>query len=281
MANTWTRGIPVTSAVALLLWPAALPAQVANYNGVWLLSPPLPYTPLFFAADRMRIVAQPPGILCAFGLQVGTTTVWSGRPLTGSLSTPKMALLSLQTPPSQCTWFYVATLTFVGPDQVAGVLQSTDFYSCFFSGTVTQPFTARRAPLGMYESFAEGCVSPNGPPTLSASSPPSLSAGLTVTLAGIPAGLAFLATGASNTSLGALMLPLALTAQGMPGCDLHVSLDGTSILTGGPTVQVSWTFPSAPSLLGATFYQQALVLAPGANALGARMSNATVGVIGP
>ena len=63
--------------------------------------------------------------------------------------------------------------------------------------------------------------------------------------------------------------------------DLQVDIEFAELLMGGSTVQTSWAFPNAPGLLGSRFYQQAWALAPFANALGAKMSNAMVGVIGP
>lgn len=267
-------------AATLLLAVVALPAQVPNYNGIWQITPPLGNNPLlFFASDRMRIVAQPPAIACEFGAQFGTI-LWGGQPLQGSLSSPTLATLSMQTPASQCVWSYASSLTFVGPDLISGTLQATDHYNCFYWGTVTQTFTAQRAPIGMYQSFADGCHMSLGPPLLAAALPPSLGAGFSVTLSGVPANLAFLATGFSNTSFAALSLPLDLGPNGMPACALQVSLEIVEMLTGGPTVQATWTFPNTPGLLGSTFFQQAWVLAPGVNVLGAKMSNAMVGVVG-
>lgn len=263
--------------LAVVFAAAVLPAQVPNYNGVWQLTPSLVRSPTFFApATHMRIVAQPPGITCFFGSQFG----WS-LPLAGQLTTATSATASLQTGPSQCVWSFVVTLSFVAPNQIAGTLVSTDLYSCFFSGTVTESFTASRVSEAMYEPFADSCPGSPAPPVLGASSPPTLSGGFTVTVGQVPAGAAFLATGVSNTASGAASLPLDLGPAGMTGCSLHVSPDLVVMLTGGPVVQATWVLPSSSALLGATFYQQAWVPGPYANPLGATMSNAMVGVIGP
>ena len=271
---------PGMSCLLLLALAASLPAQVPDYNGVWSTSPPLQRNPLLlFPANHMRIVAQPPSISCSFGFDTGTAIAWSGAPLEGQLTGPTSATLSLQTQPSQCVWIYALNITFTAADRITGTLLATDLYSCFYQGTVTQPFTAQRTVLPMYERFADGCP---GSTTLAitAAAPPSLAAGFGVTIASLPVGVAFLATGFSNTTAGTTALPFDLTQLGMPGCRLNVALDHVEAVAGGTAATVSWTLPNAPSLLGTTFYQQAFVPDPGLNTLGARMSEAMVGVVG-
>jgi hypothetical protein len=67
----------------------------------------------------------------------------------------------------------------------------------------------------------------------------------------------------------------------MPWCGLYVAPDSVNMVSGAVSVQVSYSILGSPILVGTIFYQQALVPSPGANALGAVMSNACVGVIGP
>ena len=87
--------------------------------------------------------------------------------------------------------------------------------------------------------------------------------------------------GFSRTSWGGVPLPVPLDFAGMPGCALHVS--GEALL-GVPGSGAALTLPLAiandASLLGARFHNQALVLDPGANALGATLSNAGEARIG-
>jgi hypothetical protein len=67
----------------------------------------------------------------------------------------------------------------------------------------------------------------------------------------------------------------------MPGCILWVSADSAMLVAGAASLQVSYAIANNASLVGVMFYQQAWVPAAGANALGAVMSNACIGVIGP
>ena len=55
----------------------------------------------------------------------------------------------------------------------------------------------------------------------------------------------------------------------------------SDLVTGtGNVAGWSWTIPASPVYFGLTFYQQALVLDPGVNALGATVSNSCAGWIG-
>lgn len=117
---------------------------------------------------------------------------------------------------------------------------------------------------------------PNGGPTTGTSLSLRLSA-LAPTSTG-----AVLLLGASRTRLGALPLPIELSALGMHGCLLQVSGDATLAMP-APVQGVSTTalaVPMNPGLVGATFFVQGLVFEPGANVAGIIVSAALAMAVG-
>lgn len=81
-----------------------------------------------------------------------------------------------------------------------------------------------------------------------------------------PASVAF---GFSYTSLGGTPLPLSLQFLGMPNCSLRTS--GEILLPAigtGTTSAVAFPIPVQPALVGAEFFLQGFVFAPGANPAG-------------
>ena len=91
----------------------------------------------------------------------------------------------------------------------------------------------------------------------------------------LPANLAFMVFGFSSSS------PTSLASFGMPGCDRHVTVDGAVVLLGqDQQAKYRLPIPDSPALVGVRFYNQAVVVDPSANALGAVMSDAAEGVIG-
>jgi hypothetical protein len=76
-------------------------------------------------------------------------------------------------------------------------------------------------------------------------------------------------------------LPVDLTPFGAPGCAARVSVDLAFPLSNNAGA-ATWSFPipAWSSLVGSHFYQQALVLDPGANLLQLTTSNAGDGTIG-
>ncbi len=80
---------------------------------------------------------------------------------------------------------------------------------------------------------------------------------------------------------GGLLLPVDLSILGMPGCTLYTGIQRQYglLFSGG---RAPWTIdlPWDVSFLGYTFYQQGVVVDPGANALGLTTSNALQCVIG-
>lgn len=141
-------------------------------------------------------------------------------------------------------------------------------------------------PTASYESFGNGCAGSTGSvPAIDAEpfSRPWLGDRFTVRASRLPAGWvgAFLFTGFSRTSWGGNALPFDLTPFGMPSCRLLVEIFVSFPMTRtGSDATWAITIPTATSLVGQEFYNQALVLVPGANAAGALVSFARRGLIG-
>lgn len=78
-------------------------------------------------------------------------------------------------------------------------------------------------------------------------------------------------------------LPLDLTALGMPGCELLLApLQTVSLGFGSPAGTARWTtgIPNRVALLGVEYFQQAVGMAPAANAAGVIWSNGGHGIVG-
>jgi hypothetical protein len=110
---------------------------------------------------------------------------------------------------------------------------------------------------------------------------PRLGRTLEVALLDLPAKSAFVVFGWSNTAIGSVPLPIDLGSLGMPGCRAQVSPDVVLLVVGTAGEGVlSIPVPGQPALLGAAFYNQALIPDPGANPFGAVVSDAAMGRIG-
>lgn len=89
--------------------------------------------------------------------------------------------------------------------------------------------------------------------------------------------------GLNAATSGGLPLPIDLSPLGMPGCWQHLDpLPGGSVLCANQSGTASWniSLPYGTVWIGLDFYVQGLVLDPGANAIGATVSNSCHGVIG-
>ena len=128
-----------------------------------------------------------------------------------------------------------------------------------------------------YVSFAPGCAGSRPATRLIPRDTPRIAKTLEVTLFDLPHDIAFLVFGWQR-----LPGPVDLGFLGMPGCNLHVSLDAIVPLV-GQGQQAKWLLdiPNHPMWVGTRFYNQALVpdLAAG-NAFGAVVSDAAEAVIG-
>ncbi len=132
-----------------------------------------------------------------------------------------------------------------------------------------------------YTTFGTGCAGSRGAPTLTAQagSTPRVGQTFQANVGNLPfTSPVFLFVGISNTTYGPTPLPFDLGGLGAPGCSVLSSGEDLRLLTnvlGSALWQ--WTIPNAP---GVSFYNQAFVFDPAANALGITVSNAGHGTIG-
>jgi hypothetical protein len=98
----------------------------------------------------------------------------------------------------------------------------------------------------------------------------------------VPSSAALLFLGWSSTSWNGAGLPLSLGGIGAPGCNLLVSADDARPLTtnGAGAGSYQYVLPNVIYALGLSFYNQAFVFDPTANALGFVATNGGVGVFG-
>ena len=137
-----------------------------------------------------------------------------------------------------------------------------------------------------WTAYGSGCAGSAGVPTLAPATGqlPRIGLPFTVHVAGVPPGplrQTFGLLGASRTTWSGVPLPFDLGLIGMPGCMLHVAGELASSLTAVSGV-ASWAVPLPydVALIGAKAYQQALIVDPGTNLLGAIVSNAGEMVLG-
>ncbi len=144
------------------------------------------------------------------------------------------------------------TLIRFGGDQVEGPF--------LVSSDETWEYTV----LARYDKFGTGCGPTTRTPALAAAagSAPALGAVFTAELTDLPNNSqALLLLGGSRTAWHGLPLPASLAPAGLPGCELLVAADlVTPLATAGGRAQWSVPIPSAPSLLGARFYNQGLAV---------------------
>jgi hypothetical protein len=146
----------------------------------------------------------------------------------------------------------------------------------------TWDYSLRNPPA--YRTFGIGCAGTAGTPELASvfGQLPWLGEKFTIVLTKLPrAAPALVFLGRSNSSWGAVRLPLPLDSLGMPGCTLFVSgeiaIPVVSFLGG---VNLGLPIPNDPSVLGSSFFSQAFVMDQPANVFGATASNAGEGRIG-
>jgi Galactose oxidase, central domain len=130
---------------------------------------------------------------------------------------------------------------------------------------------------GTFQPFGSGCAGTNGSaPQVGASDVPWIGETFQLNVDQLPAvnSLALLVAGFSNTqwSLGAL--PYGLGAFGMPGCQLLTAPAASFVLvTNSGNAAWHLPIPNQLALAGVHFFAQAAALDPGANPLGATVSN--------
>jgi len=133
----------------------------------------------------------------------------------------------------------------------------------------------RVGPTSTYVTYANGCPGSLPASRLVPRDTPRIGSPLKVTLLDLPQSAAFLLLGWGQTA------PVSLAGLGMPGCFQHVTTDGALFVL-GQNQQAHWelAIPDWLGLVGFRFYNQAVVLDPMANALGAVVSDAAEAVIG-
>jgi len=141
---------------------------------------------------------------------------------------------------------------------------------------------ARLGSSSTYSTFSTGCSGGRPATRIVPLDTPRIGNTLQLRLFDLPSDAAFLFAGLSNTTSALGPLPLSLTSVGMPGCTLYVSTDFTTLLVGAnQQATYNLPIPNVSGLVGAVFFQQALVIDSGAgNSLGAVMSDAAAAVVG-
>ncbi len=131
-----------------------------------------------------------------------------------------------------------------------------------------------------YSYFGSGC--PVVPPMLVHRGTPALGTPFRLDVAlARPSTIGAVLVGGSRSLWGSIPLPLDLTGLGAPGCLLLASPDlvlGLQTDAAGDATAV-FVIPPLPSLLGQSFHDQALIVDPGANALGIATTRGGTGTI--
>jgi hypothetical protein len=149
------------------------------------------------------------------------------------------------------------------------------------SGATFDSLRGRVVAVGYGFGAAYGATSPAQYTPHGPGCPASLGTTMSTDLTNMPSALAVLAMGFSDQSHGTVPLPFDLTPSGMPGCFVRVDPFATVAIAGiSGTGTSQLTVPNQSQLLGVQFFQQALVLAPGANTAGLVMSNSMRAVVG-
>jgi PKD repeat protein len=176
--------------------------------------------------------------------------------------------------------FTNADLTINAGSSKFGVFSATQTLARRWSGTLHYD-TAQTGASAGYGFFGAGCAGSLGVTHLIATAMPRVGGALSVNLDNLPASAAIMMTGFSNTVSAFGPLPIDLTGFGAPGCFGRVSPDATLFLFGaGNTASWGFSIPNVPGFIGLLMFNQALVLDPGFNTLGAVASDATGLMIG-
>lgn len=149
------------------------------------------------------------------------------------------------------------------------------------SGSFRDTWELAMGPTASFTTMGSGCPGSGGTPTLAPQSGtlPRVNTQFTVQVSGLPwTGPAFMWVGFSDQFYGTVPLPANLAILGAPQCNLYISGD---LLYGMPNVLglSTWTL-AIPNTPGFTFFNQAIVFDPPANALGLTLSNAGRAIVG-
>ncbi|MBK8977299.1 MAG: S8 family serine peptidase [Planctomycetes bacterium] len=175
----------------------------------------------------------------------------------------------------------VAIVTWAGIPEYPAVGSNTMQLQLYPNGSFVLAYGAVSSSDGLVGYSVGGGVAdpgnndisnPAGGPalTLGASGTPRLGTTLVLQIGQIPAN-----AGGAFVNLGLFQQSIDLTAAGMPGCFLLTSLEQTlgAAITGS-TASLNLPIPNLAGLVGQTLNAQGVVIAPGANTLGALTSNA-------
>ena len=133
---------------------------------------------------------------------------------------------------------------------------------------------ARLGPTSSYTGFGAGCAGSLPAARLIPLDTPRIGASLQVRLFDLPLDSAIMLTGLNSITVG-------MGAFGMPGCTLRTTIEiATPVYGAGGQAVYDLAIPNLATLIGATIHQQAVVPDPGANYIGAVMSDAAMAVIG-
>jgi len=168
-----------------------------------------------------------------------------------------------------------------GRSNTGTLFNNTGFTPRCWNGMFHYTKAGGNGDVAGYGFMGSGCAGSLGVSHLTPNHAPTLGSAVAVTVDNLPANVAIMMTGFSNTNwlLGAL--PFDLGVYGAPGCKLRVSPDANLLLLGAGN-QAAWPFnvPNSPGLIGVTMFNQAVVLNPGFNAAGAVGSDAAGMMIG-
>jgi len=166
----------------------------------------------------------------------------------------------------------------LGTDSDLGshVPQADPGTSCLQVSGVWRSFAARMGPTCTYVAYAPGCAGSLPPAKLIPRDTPRIGRTHEVRVWNVPGNAVAMGMGFQRTTV-----PTPLGPVGMPGCGLGIQVDAVMMVPGQQNEAIfQLPIPDLPQLVGVRFYQQALVLDPGANAAGAVLSEAAEGVIG-
>jgi hypothetical protein len=151
-------------------------------------------------------------------------------------------------------------------DEVAGQIV---MFGGWDLGHYTDTWTYYTDPPASAVSYGPGCQgTAPAVPYLGTSARPWLGHSFDLILSSMPAPYA------ASLYIGAGQTAVPLDALGMPGCVLRTSpVANLSLAGSGGMAAITIPLPPAPFLIGAQLDNQAIVLAPGANALGILVSN--------
>jgi hypothetical protein len=134
---------------------------------------------------------------------------------------------------------------------------------------------ARVGPTSTYVTFAAGCSGSMPAARLVPRDTPRIGEVESVEVSNLPNNAAIMVFGWSRNSA------VSLSSVGMPGCSRHISMDASVLLVGANgRATFELPLPNWSGLVGLSFYNQALVLDPGANPLGAVVSDAAEAIVG-